>query len=163
MTFASFGWTVRLKYGLLAGLVGWLAGWLITLPFELSLAWRYVDAHAWRLPVSVAKGMVVWGGFSLFMAMTGFLPVVLPLLVFISPRWIVRWRGWLIAAVTLTAMLAIYYRMGLLNGYYFRHREAMVEFFFTAANFFVITFTLVMMSVYGWLAKRRLSQFDVPR
>ncbi len=153
----TFPRTLRLKYGLLAGLVGWLAGWLLTLPFELSLAWRYVDGHPSRLPLSVAKGMVVWGAFSLFMAMTGFLPLVLPLLVFISPRWIVRWRVLLIAGVPLVAMLAMYDRMGLLNSYYFQHPHASVLFFFTAVNFFVIIFCLVMMSVYVWLAKRQLS------
>ena len=157
MTFALFGWTVRLKYGVLAGLIGWLAGWLITLPFELPLAWRYVDGHAWQLPVSLAKGMVVWGAFSFFMAITGFVPVVLPLFLFVSPRWIVRWRGVLIPGVTLAAISAIYYRMGLLNFYYFRHSEHIVSFFFTAPNFFVLTFALVMMCVYVLLAKRRLT------
>jgi hypothetical protein len=153
----TFAWTVRLKYGLLAGLTGWLAGWLFTIPFELSLAWRYVDAHANQLPASLAKGMVVWGAFSLFMAMSGFVPLVLPLFLLVSPRWIVRRRTFLIPGVTLAALLAIYYRMGLLNSYYFQHSQAIVAFFFTAPNFFVIIFALVMTWVYVVLAKRRLS------
>ena len=117
----TFAWTVRLKYGALAGLAGWLAGWLMTIPFVFRLAWRYVDAHASQMPVAVAKGMVVWGAFSLFMAMAGFLPLGLPLLLFISPRWIVRWRRFLIPGATLAALLAIYHRMGLLNAYHFLH------------------------------------------
>ena len=32
----KFTWTQRLKYGVLAGLAGWLAGWLTIFPFELS-------------------------------------------------------------------------------------------------------------------------------
>jgi hypothetical protein len=47
--------------------------------------------------------------------------------------------------------------MGLLNFYYFQHSHDIVSFFFTATNFFVITFALVMMCVYVLLAKRRLS------
>jgi hypothetical protein len=157
MTFASFGWTLRLKYGVLAGLAGWLAGWLITLPFELSTAWRYVDGHAWQLPIALAKGMVVWGAFSFFMAITGFVPLMLPLFLIISPHWIVRWRGLLIPGVTLAALLAIYHRMGLVNFYYFRHPHNIFSFFFTATNFFVVTFALAMMCVYVLLAKRRLT------
>ena len=153
----TFAWPTRLKYGVLAGLIGWLAGWLLTLPFELSVAWRYVDGHAWQLPVSLAKGMVVWGAFSLFMAITGFVPLALPMFLCVSPRWIVRRRLFLIPGVTLAAILALYYRMGLLNSYHFRHREAIVSFFFSAPNVFIITFALVMMWVYVALAKRRLS------
>jgi hypothetical protein len=153
----TFTWRTRLKYGLLAGLAGWLAGWLTTIPFEVSMAWRYVDAHASQLPDSLAKGLVVWGAFSLFMAVAGFVPLALPLLLCVSPRWIVRRRLFLIPGVTLAAILALYNRMGLLNGYYFRHREAMVSFFFTAPNVFIITFALVMIWVYIVLAKRRLS------
>jgi hypothetical protein len=153
----KFAWTLRLKYGVLAGLTGWLVGWLITIPLELSLAWRYVDAHARQLPVALAKGMVVWGAFSLFMAITGFVPLVLPLFLLVSPRWIVRLRSFLIPGVTLAALLAIFNRMGLLNGYYFRHPRSLYYFFISATNLFIITFALVMMWVYVVLAKRRLS------
>ena len=159
----TFAWTLRLKYGALAGLAGWLAGWMMTIPFVLRLAWRYVDAHASQMPVAVGKGMVVWGAFSLFMATAGFLPVGLPLLVLTSPRWIVRRRRLLIPGVMLAALVGIYYRMGLLNAYHFRHPEDIVKFFTTAPNLFVITFALVMMWVYIHLAKRRLSAPDVPR
>jgi hypothetical protein len=152
----TFAWTVRLKYGALAGLVGWLAGWLITIPFVFRLAWRYVDAHASQLPVAVGKGMVVWGAFSLFMAMSGFLPL-LPLFLLVSPRWIVRWRHFLIPGVTLAALLAIYDRMGLLNAYHFLHPRDILYFSITAPNLFIITFASVMMWVYSLLAKRRLS------
>jgi hypothetical protein len=153
----TFPWTVRVKYGALAGLAGWLAGWLTTIPFVFRLAWRYVDAHASQLPVAVAKGMVVWGAFSLFMALAGFLPLGLPLLIFISPRWIVRRRRYLIPGAALAAVLALYKRMGLLNPYHFIHPRENLYFFTTAPNLFIITFALVMMWVYSVLAKRRLS------
>jgi hypothetical protein len=152
----TFGWATRLKYGLLAASAGWLAGWAISFPFELSLAWRYVDGNARQLPASLAKGLVVWAGFSLFMAMAGFVPLVLPAVLLIPPRWIVRWRYILIPAAALAAGLAIYRRMGFLQVYYFRHPRAILRFFFTAPNFFVVTFALVVVWVYVLLAKRRL-------
>jgi hypothetical protein len=151
-----FGWRTRLKYGLLAAVAGWLAGWIITFPFEISLAWRYVDGNARQLPESLAKGMVVWGGFSLFMAMAGFGPMVLPAFLLIPPRWFVRWRRILIPGAPLVAILAINQRMGFLHAYRFRHPEAIKAFFFTAPNFFVITFALVVVWVYVMLARRRL-------
>jgi hypothetical protein len=151
-----FGWPTRLKYGLLAAAAGWLAGWIITFPFEFSVAWRYVDGNAGLLPESLAKGMVVWGGFSLFMAMAGFAPLVLPAFLLVPPRWFVRWRRILIPGAPLAAGLAIYRRMGLLHAYRFRHPQAIKAFFFTAPNFFVIIFALVVMWVYVMLARRRL-------
>jgi hypothetical protein len=157
----TFSWKVRLKYGLLAGLAGWLAGWLTTMPFVLRLAWRYVDAHTGQMPVALGKGMVVWGAFSLFMAAVGFVPLALPLILLVSPRWIVRRRHFLIPGVTLAAVLAIYYRMGLLNGYFFHHPRSLFTFFISAPNLFVMTFALVMTWVYVSLAKRRLSAAGV--
>ncbi len=68
---------------------------MISFPFEFSLAWRYVDGNARRLPEVLAKGLVVWGGFSLFMAAAGFTPLVLPAVLYGSPRWVVRWRFFL--------------------------------------------------------------------
>jgi hypothetical protein len=153
----TFAWPTRLKYGVLAGLAGWLAGWLLTIPFELSLAWRYVDAHAGRLPGSLAKGLVVWGAFSLFIASVGFVPLALPLLLCVSPRWIVRRRRFLIPGVTLAAVLALDYRMGLLNAYHFRNPLSFYYFFIGAPNLFIVTFAPVMTWAYTVLAKRRLS------
>jgi hypothetical protein len=91
------------------------------------------------------------------MAMVGFVPLALPLLLLVPPRWIVRWRRFLIPGATLVAILAINRRMGLLNYYYFQHSDAIVSFFFSATNFFIMTFAPVMMWVYVVLARRRLS------
>jgi hypothetical protein len=152
----TFGWATRLKLGLMAAAIAWFVGWVITFPFELSLAWRYVDGNARLLPEVLVKGLTVWGGFSLFMAAAGFTPLVLPAVLVVPPRWIVRWRGLLIAAAGLAAILSVNRRMGLLHIYYFRHPRAIREFFFSAPSFFVITFALVVVWVYAALAQRRL-------
>jgi hypothetical protein len=115
-----------------------------------------VDGNARLLPEALVKGMVVWGGFSFFMAMAGFAPMILPAFLLISPRWFVRWRYILIPGAPLAAGLAINWRMGFLHAYYFRHPQAVKAFFFTAPNFFVITFALVVVWVYVMLARRRL-------
>jgi hypothetical protein len=98
----------------------------------------------------------VWGGFSLFMAAAGFTPLVLPAVLFVPPRWVVRWRVFLIPAAGLAAILSVDRRMGLLQIYYFRHPHAIKVFFFSAPNFFVVTFALVVVWVYAALAQRRL-------
>jgi hypothetical protein len=152
----TFGWATRLKFGLMAAAVAWFAGWIISFPFELALARRYVDGNASLLPEAVVKGLVVWGGFSLFMAAAGFTPLVLPAVLVVPPRWIVRWRVFLIPAAGLAAILSVYRRMGLLNIYHFHHPRAIWAFFFSAPNFFVITFALVVVWVYAVLAQRRL-------
>jgi hypothetical protein len=154
---STFGWRLRLKYALVAGGLGWLAGWLISFPFDLSLAWRYVDGDARRLPYAIGEGMVVWAGFSLLMALAGFVPLMLPCFLLIPPRWIVRWRGLLIPGAALAAMLAIYERMGLLHVYRLQHPAELRAFFFTAPDFFVISFALAVVWVYAELARRRLA------
>jgi hypothetical protein len=156
----TFGWKVRLKYALLAAGAAWFAGWLVTLPFELSLARRYADGDARLLHDSLARGLAVWGGFTLFMALAGFVPLVLPAFLLVPPRWMVRWRYVLIPAAPLGAMLAIYKRMGLLHVYYLHHRQEPRQFFVTAPNFFVITFALTLVSVYVMLARRRLGRLE---
>ncbi len=156
----AFGWTTRLKCGLLAAAVAWFAGWIISFPFELSLAWRYVDGNTSLLPEALVKGLVVWGGFSMFMAAAGFTPLVLPAVLLVPPRWVVRWRVFLIPAAGLAAILSVDKRMGLLQIYYFRHPRAIRAFFFSAPNFFVVTFALVVVWVYAMLAQRRLRSAD---
>jgi hypothetical protein len=153
----TFGGLTRLKYGALAGLAGWLAGWLACIPFEVAIAWRYVDAHAQRMPGSLAEGLVVWAAFSLFMALVGFVPLFLPLVLVLPPRWIVRWRWILIPGSVLLACLAINYRMGLMTFHHFRHPQAIMAFFFTSPNIFVLTFAPVVVWVYSRLARRRLA------
>ena len=153
----TFGWPTRLKYGLLAALAGWLAAWAVCFPFELALAWRYVDGNARQLPSTLAKGLVVWGGFSFFMAMAGFVPLMLPLLLLVSPAWIVRSAAsssprprWSPCWPSTTAWGSC---TPITTAIRWRSRT----FFFTAPNFFVITFALVAVWVYMALAKRRLS------
>jgi hypothetical protein len=153
----TFTWRTRLKYAVLAFLAGWLAGWVVTIPFVVRMAWRYVDAHASEMPNTVAEGLVVWGAFSLTMSMAGFSALALPLLLFVSPRWIVRWRGLLIPLVTVVAILVLYKRLGLLSGYYFVHPEILYDMFVSAPNVYLIAFAPAMMWVYTVLAKRRLS------
>jgi hypothetical protein len=152
----TFGWATRLKLGLIAAAVAWVVGWIVSFPFELSLAWRYVDGNARLLPEALTKGLAVWGGFSLFLAAAGFTPMVLPAVLVVPPRWIVRWRWFLLPAAGLAAILSIDKRMGFLQMYYFHHPHAVRLFFFSAPNFFVITFALVVVWVYSVLAERRL-------
>jgi hypothetical protein len=152
----TFGWATRLKCGLLAAAAAWFAGWIISFPFEFSLAWRYVDGKARLLPEVLVKGSMVWGGFTLFMAAAGFTPLVLPAVLLVPPRWVVRWRVILIPAAGLAAILSVDRRMGFLQIYYFRHPHAIRAFFFSAPNFFVVTFALVVVGVYAALARRRL-------
>ena len=156
-----FRWTVRLKYVALAGSSGWIAGWLACFPFVVFQAWRYVDAQASKMLVVVAKGMVVWGAFSLFMAIEWFVQVMLVFLL-LSPRGIVRRRAFLLTGVAMASSPAFYWRMGLLQFYHLRHPYIILDFFFTAPIFFAIIFALSMTWTYVALASRRLSACGSP-
>lgn len=148
-------WRTRLHCGVLAAGGAWLVGCLASFPFELPTAWRYVDAHAAQLPGALAEGLLVWAGFSLILAVAGLLPLLLPLLL-LSPGWIVRRRWVLIPLAGLLAMAAINYRMGFLNMYHVRHPEGARAFFWSAPNFFIITFSPAVVWVYATLVQARL-------
>ena len=125
----TFTWRTRLKYAMLAFLAGWLAGWLVTIPFVVAMAWRYVDAHVRLLPNTVAEGLVIWGAFSLVMSMAGFA----------APGA----AGAALRSTALDCALArasdplsdggcdpgSVYRMGLLSGYYFLHPGILYDMF----------------------------------
>ena len=126
----------------------------MSFPFELSLAWRYVDGNARQLPDSLAKGLVVWGGFSLFMAMAGFVPLVLPALLLIPPRLdcaLARLPDSGQRAGSAHVDLSAH---GVAALFHFRHpRRTLVSFFFTAPNLFIVTFALVVVWAYVVLAQ----------
>ncbi len=111
----TFDLADRLKYALLAFLAGWLAGWLVTIPFVVAMAWRYVDAHASLLPDTVAKGLVIWGAFSLVMSLAGFALLVLPGCSAFLRAGLCAGAGFLIPVVTVVAILLFFLPHGLVE------------------------------------------------
>jgi hypothetical protein len=150
------GWSTRLLYATVAGFAGWIAGFLLTTPFEISEAWRYVDGQSRRMAWTLAEGLAIWAAFTLFMAVAGWLLLVWPVVLVVSPRWVVRWRGIVIPASGAAAVLAIGVRLHLFIGENFVDLPAFEQRFFTPQVIFALVFALALTATYCMLARRRL-------
>lgn len=146
----------RLRDASLAALAGWLAGFGMTIPFEFDLAERYVNGHEHLLAQTLVQGLVVWACFTLFMAVVAWVPLVLPVALLLSPRWIVRWRWIFIPGSFAAAFLAMGWRLHLFIKENFVDLSTVRGNFLTAPNIFAWTFALVLSIVYVRLAARRL-------
>ena len=134
----TFGWPTRLKYGLLAAggsLVGGLDRSAFPLSFLLPGAmWMATPASC---PNPWPKDWWCGAASACSWRWQDSCPWCCRAVLLVPPRWIVRWRVFLIPAAPLAAILSVYRRMGLLNVYHFRHPRRFRAFFFTAPNFFV--------------------------
>jgi hypothetical protein len=153
-----FGWHVRLWYAVLAGLAGWLAGFLLTVPFEIFLAWRYVDGKVSKLPWTLAEGLVVWAAFTGFMAFAAWAPLVLPIVLLTPPRWAVRGQKLLVPAAGAAGLLAIGLRLQLFVRENFADFLTFWHVFFTSQLVFAIAFAMMLTAVYCALARVRLGE-----
>ena len=153
----AFGWQTRLLYALRAGLAGWIAGIMLTIPFEVGVAWRYVNGHTRELPLVLMKGMGVWSCFTLVMAGMAWLPLAVPVALLVPPGWIVRWRRILVPASGVAAIYAIGTRLLLFRADNFTSFDAAYRVFWTSPNVFAVVFACVLTGVYAMLARRRLA------
>lgn len=154
----GFGWWVRVRNAFLAGLVGWLAGVLASIPFEVGVASRYIAGQSDSLIGALAGGMLVWSGFALFMASIAWVLLVLPVALFVPPRWIVRWRYILVPGSVPAAAIAYGVRMHIFERENFSSVNAFLNVFWTAPNVFAMVFAPVLTATYLLLAKRRAKQ-----
>lgn len=150
------GWLARLQCGARALAAGWLAGVVATIPFEAEVARQYVNGNLHMLPRVLAEGMLVWTVFTLFMALAAWVPFVLPLVLLISPRHILRWRHFLVPVSPLLTVLAMSKRLNLLHAINFRSFAAFSAVYFTAPVIFAAIFALSMTASYMRLMDTRL-------
>jgi hypothetical protein len=152
----KFGWRIRFQYAAAAGIVGWIAGFLLTIPFEIALTARYLEGQARGFPITLAEGLTVWACFTLFMAAAAWGPLVLPLALLVPPAWAVRWRGILALAGSAAAVLAMGKRLNLFHKKHFVDLPTIEYTFFTSHIVFAFVFAIVLTVTYSLLAERRL-------
>ncbi len=152
----ALGWQTRLLYAVLAGLAGWIAGIVVTIPFEIRVAWRYVNGNTGQMPVVFLKGMVVWSCFALLMAAVAWLPMAVPVALLVPPQWIVRWSRIAIPASGLAAVGLMGHRLRFFQPENFTSFAVAYRVFWTAPDVFAVTFACFLTGVYAILARRRL-------
>jgi hypothetical protein len=153
----KFGWRIRLQYAAAAGFTGWIAGFLLTIPFELSLARRYLEGQSHGVAFTLAEGLTVWACFTFFMAAAAWVPLVMPFALLVPPGWAVRWRGMLVGAAAAAAILAMGKRLNLFVRDHFVDLPTIEYTFFTSQIVFAFVFAVVLTATYSVLAERRLS------
>ena len=151
-----YGWRSRLRDAALAGLAGWIAGFIVTIPFEVAQAMRYASGYPHHLLKILAEGFLVWAVFTLFMGLVGWLPLAVPVALLVPPRWIVRWRAIVIPLAVAVAFLSLGWRLHLFVWDQYIDGRAVLDAFITAPNLFAWTFAFFLPLIYILLAARRL-------
>jgi hypothetical protein len=99
----------RIRSLALAAVAGWLSGALITTPIQLVELVRNTAGDLRLMLVSLALGLILWGIWTLAIALVGLALAGLPIALWASPTWLLRHRVAIIAvsaAVGLAVPLA---------------------------------------------------------
>jgi len=145
----------RVRYAAQSGLIGWLISQLFCLPFNLITAVRDTEGHARLFVQTLGYGLVAWAGWTLWLALIGWLVVVLPLVMTIRPCLLVRLRRriLLVAMLVAAAVIASQWHAFLdMAGVSVWQRFAVM----LPYACFGLTFSVVTAAVYIQMSKRRL-------
>jgi hypothetical protein len=149
----------RVGFAALSGLTGWLVGQMACLPANLIIAVRDSGGDARLFVQTLLYGLVAWGGWTMLLASTAWLLVVVPLVVTMRPCLLVRLRWWVFIVGTVGALSLVGTRPTMFrdrSAISFLHRYAQV----VPYGAFAISFTLVTAWMYILLCKRRLDRVE---
>lgn len=147
-------------YAALSGISGWLVGQMACLPLNVIIAVRDSEGQAQLFVKTLFYGVIAWGLWTLLLAATAWVLVVLPLVMTVRPSLLVRLR-WVIPMLATAGALSLF----ALHPALFQDVSA-VSFFHKYAQvipygLFAITFTLITAWMYILLAKRRMERVSV--
>jgi hypothetical protein len=157
---ASFSRWRRAGYAVLSGICGWLVSQCACLPVNVIVAVRDSEGQATLFVETLLYGLLAWGLWTLLLAATAWILVVLPLVMTMRPCLLVRLRWWIALGATVGALSLTGLRPTLfhdLSAVTFWHRFAPV----IPYGLFAISFTLVTAWMYIALAKRRMDRVSV--
>jgi hypothetical protein len=151
----------RAGYAALSGLTGWFAGQIACLPVNLITAVRDTEGQPKLFVQTLFYGLLVWGSWTLLLAIAAWLLVVLPLVMTMRPCLLVRLRMVIPIAATVGALSLAATRPTMFRD------ESAVSFWHKFAQAipygaFAVSFTLVTAWMYILLSKRRLDQAAEP-
>ncbi|MFL6426679.1 MAG: hypothetical protein ACJ71S_00435 [Acidobacteriaceae bacterium] len=149
----------RVGFAALSGLSGWLVGQMACLPVNLIIAVRDSEGEAKLFVQTLLSGLVAWGAWTMLLAATAWLLVVLPLVITMRPCLLVRLRWWVFIVGTVGALSLLATRPTAFrdrSAIYFFHRYAQV----IPYGAFAVSFTLVTAWMYILLCKRRLDRAE---
>ena len=157
---ASFSRWRRAGYAALSGICGWLAGQCACLPVNVIIAVRDTEGQAKLFVETLLYGLLAWGLWTLLLAATAWIVVVLPLVMTVRPCLMVRLRWWITLAATAGALSLTGLRPAAF------HDVSAVSFWHQFApvipyGLFAVSFTLVTVWMYIALAKRRMDRVPV--
>jgi hypothetical protein len=149
----------RAGFAALSGLSGWLVGQIVCLPVNLIIAVRDSEGQAKLFVQTLLYGLLAWGTWTMLLATTAWMLVVLPLVLTVRPCLLVRWRF----AVPIVAMVAGLSLLGMRPTAF--HDSSAISFLHKYAQVipygaFAVSFALVMAWMYILLCKRRLERAE---
>jgi hypothetical protein len=149
----------RVGFAALSGLSGWLVGQMACLPINLIIAVRDSEGDAKLFVQTLLYGLLAWGAWTMLLAATAWLLVVLPLVITMRPCLLVRLRWWVFLVATVGALSLAATRPTMFrdrSAVFFWHRYAQV----IPYGAFAISFTLITAWMYILLCKRRLDRAE---
>jgi hypothetical protein len=149
----------RAGFAALSGLSGWLVGQMVCLPVNLIIAVRDSEGQAKLFVQTLLYGLLAWGTWTMLLATTAWMLVVLPLVMTVRPCLLVRWRF----AVPIVAVVAGLSLLGTQPTAF--HDDSAISFLHKYAQVipygaFAVSFALVMAWMYILLCKRRLDRAE---
>jgi hypothetical protein len=149
----------RAGFAALSGLSGWLVGQIVCLPVNLIIAVRDSEGQAKLFVQTLLYGLLAWGAWTMLLATTAWMLVVLPVVMTVRPCLLVRWRFVVPIAATVGGLSLVGAQPAAFrdsSAISFLHKYVQV----IPYGAFALSFALVTAWMYILLCKRRLDRAD---
>ena len=115
MRLLQIGFSRKIRLAAAAGLAGWFAGYLLSMPAQVLVGWRDTAGALRPFALTLTEGLTVWAGWTLLLTGAAWCLIVVPCVLLLPPRLLIRFRLRVVLAAFLTAIVLVLWRM-----YWFR-------------------------------------------
>ena len=111
MSALQIGFGRRIRLAAVAGLAGWFAGFVASLPAQILVGWRDTAGVLHPFAITLLEGLTVWAGWTLLLTALAWCLVVVPCVLVLPPGLLIRFRLRVMLAALLLAILLVFWRM----------------------------------------------------
>jgi hypothetical protein len=148
----------RLGRAAIALLAAWLAAFFVTLPFQIVVCVRNCDGELHRFREFIPLVLGIWSVWTLALSLVGWTLVILPVALFVNPRWLYRIRRvlWVASFALPVAATSIKFEV-----WKFRRPDVFTDRMnYALYTAFALGYAVTMTAVYLWLTGRSIRGED---
>ena len=108
---AQVGFGRRIRLAAVAGLAGWIAGFVASMPSQILVGWRDTAGALHPFAITLMEGLTVWAGWTLVLTASAWCLVVVPCALLLPPTLLVRFRWQVMMSAMVVAIVLILWRM----------------------------------------------------